>query len=602
MQSELHCETVDLHTLFSHRYQFSVPEFQRPYTWSTREAGQLFEDIFSGMEAARRSTAKPPIYFLGSIILIKQREHTRALVVDGQQRIITLTILLSCLRDRVREEFARSIHDRIYQQEDLPAQIAGAFRVTPNIDDVPVMTGFVQERGATRNRFASIPMDDSEDDDENDGDGESADEGNEAESPDAAGPADHAEGGPAPRDSHLRIIENRNLFLKELSQIPDTVREELSTFIVRNCRLIVVTVPAFDDAYRVFSILHTRGAPLSFVDVLKAQIIGRLDPAERTKYAAIWQDCEGRLGRAGFEALFQQMHALAPRARDGGDTVSSYFLAQLDKIGSEALISEQLAPQCQVLSGLFNGTVFDKPANARLNGLLAQLSCLYDTDWMGFALLWLRQARRPEEKDLDFFRHLERFFYYQTIYSGATHERQRAYRGALAGLLKDVGSYPDVLGIPMASIEKNVLKKLSSSSKKNSFYIKALLLRFEVKARGDGAMVAPAVRDAWNVEHVLPLGGGRIKSWKAEFSGPKKGGGVAYFGDKWVERLGNLILLERGPNARIGNSQFTDKVAAYATSESQLAREATKSPSWTKDVIQRRTDGMLGALRKDWNF
>jgi uncharacterized protein with ParB-like and HNH nuclease domain len=70
---------------------YQIPDYQRPYNWTSEQIGDMWEDIFSAMEASAES------YFLGPLILIDKNGYFE--VVDGQQRLTALTILFCVLRD-----------------------------------------------------------------------------------------------------------------------------------------------------------------------------------------------------------------------------------------------------------------------------------------------------------------------------------------------------------------------------------------------------------------------------------------------------------------------------------------------------------------------
>ncbi|QDW29974.1 DUF262 domain-containing protein [Arthrobacter sp. KBS0702] len=83
----------------------TIPSYQRPYSWEPATALQLFDDI---REAFKAENAAPnalphadqvqwPSYVLGAVILHRDNENVQIHVVDGQQRLLTLTILLDLL-------------------------------------------------------------------------------------------------------------------------------------------------------------------------------------------------------------------------------------------------------------------------------------------------------------------------------------------------------------------------------------------------------------------------------------------------------------------------------------------------------------------------
>src|SRR5215218_99447 len=81
--------------------QFIIPIYQRTYSWAIVECRQLWNDI---LRAGSRDDVS--VHFIGSIVYVEQglsqvTSHAPLLVIDGQQRLTTLTILLANLADAV---------------------------------------------------------------------------------------------------------------------------------------------------------------------------------------------------------------------------------------------------------------------------------------------------------------------------------------------------------------------------------------------------------------------------------------------------------------------------------------------------------------------
>jgi uncharacterized protein with ParB-like and HNH nuclease domain len=72
--------------------KLQVPTYQRSYAWTDKNVTQLFKDLGTAIAEGERE------YFLGSIVLIGETA-VRPSVVDGQQRLATITILLAAIRD-----------------------------------------------------------------------------------------------------------------------------------------------------------------------------------------------------------------------------------------------------------------------------------------------------------------------------------------------------------------------------------------------------------------------------------------------------------------------------------------------------------------------
>jgi uncharacterized protein with ParB-like and HNH nuclease domain len=93
--------------LFSDAAVFVMPAFQRPYCWDEDTAAQLYDDISSAMlrgAQERPGRKNRQEYFLGPIIVTRERGVDGCNVIDGQQRLATLAIILALLRDALPPE------------------------------------------------------------------------------------------------------------------------------------------------------------------------------------------------------------------------------------------------------------------------------------------------------------------------------------------------------------------------------------------------------------------------------------------------------------------------------------------------------------------
>ena len=78
--------------VFTSDYRLSIPSFQRAYSWRPGNVLQLLDDIRSASQ-----TPNTP-YFLGSLILVHDKGNAYE-VLDGQQRLVSLTIIIAAMRE-----------------------------------------------------------------------------------------------------------------------------------------------------------------------------------------------------------------------------------------------------------------------------------------------------------------------------------------------------------------------------------------------------------------------------------------------------------------------------------------------------------------------
>ena len=139
--------------IFEGSYQFEIPDYQRPYAWTTEQATELFDDLYSAMQDARVSGASSQ-YFLGSIVLIKNDRDPKSSVVDGQQRLSTLTMLFAVLRT-VMPDAADDITDFLYKKGKVSLGEKNEYRLTAREEDADFFRTNIQEPGGIAQLVAS---------------------------------------------------------------------------------------------------------------------------------------------------------------------------------------------------------------------------------------------------------------------------------------------------------------------------------------------------------------------------------------------------------------------------------------------------------------
>jgi uncharacterized protein with ParB-like and HNH nuclease domain len=257
--------------IFSDDYAFEIPPYQRPYAWEKENARELLNDLLDAMD---NTEASGGVYFLGSIVLIKSPGSAAAKVVDGQQRLTTLTILLSILRDLTSDpelKFERRAY--VHQKASADKGTTDRYRLLLRERDQPFFLKHVQTLGAT----AALPA------------------------------GERLEG------SQQRIVENAHVFHDRLKSMDESRRNRLVAFLVQHCYLVVVAVPTADAARRIFTVLNAHGLDLTATDILKADLLDRVEPALEASLAKRWEEMELELGRDAFVELFGHIRMVYER-------------------------------------------------------------------------------------------------------------------------------------------------------------------------------------------------------------------------------------------------------------------------------------------------
>lgn len=104
-------ETLFADLMQGRTQQFQVPLYQRTYSWTEKQLKQLWSDITEQAGLVESAEDKGSTHFLGSVVLAPSPQNDatfpRWLVVDGQQRLTTLSLALAAIRDHVAEAAPR---------------------------------------------------------------------------------------------------------------------------------------------------------------------------------------------------------------------------------------------------------------------------------------------------------------------------------------------------------------------------------------------------------------------------------------------------------------------------------------------------------------
>jgi uncharacterized protein DUF262 len=259
--------------IFSSEFEYVIPSYQRPYAWTVDQTSELFDDLYDFYRSELDEG-----YFLGSIVLIKEEGKPAAEVIDGQQRLTTLTILLAALAARSAPDDRALLKNYIVEAGNKFEQLAAKPRLTLRERDKEFFAKYVQTL-----RFDELL-------DLN------------AES--------------LQNESRKNIQANARLLL---SRIDRSFNGDLSSlegfvgFLLQRCFLVAVSTPSQQSAFRVFSVMNSRGLDLQPTDIIKADIIGAIESSEEQElYNEKWEDMEVELGRAGFNDLFAYVRMVTP--------------------------------------------------------------------------------------------------------------------------------------------------------------------------------------------------------------------------------------------------------------------------------------------------
>lgn len=557
MVEQISAGEIRLGELFSKDYEFSVPDYQRPYAWGRDETLQLFDDLMSALD---RDTDEP--YFLGSVVLVKEKGSPESEVIDGQQRLTTLTILCGVLRDltdepALRGDIHKFLEEPAVEWDDRPARP----RLHLRERDRKFFRTHVQTPGAIS---GLIGLSDNE----------------------------------VRTDSQKAIRDNAAALYGALDRLGPDGRKKLFKLMGARTYLVVVSTSGLHSAYRIFSVMNARGLPLTPPDIFKSQVISAIPEAERPEYAELWEDIEQELGRDEFGDLFLHLRTIRSKTRGVRSLLAEFPEQVLDAYlpsSGKNFVDELLQPYADAARRLLNQD-FDGDQWEAVNSWLSRLSQIDNNDWRPPAL-WALVNHKDDPAYLDsFLRNLERLAASMLVRRVYTTPRAQRYLELLSQL--DAGLGLDASAFELTAEEKDETRRcLDGEIYRVKPVRKYVLLRLDsIIADNPGAAYSHKVI---TVEHVLPQGPDPDSQWVKDFTEDER-----FY---WTHRLGNLLLLSRERNSQAQNYDFPIKKEKYFTTGRgaalyALTTQVLACDTWTPADVAARHKNLMTILDDEWRL
>lgn len=543
--------------------QYQVPLYQRVYSWGKKQLDQLWSDVVE----LERSMGEDPkaSHFIGSLVLASSPDFgaigvNKFLVVDGQQRLTTLTLLLAALRDHLVEAGQTERANGIDAQYLINVFDNGKpLKVLPTqTDRAPYM--------AVLNR---APY---------------------AGGEDAIGAA-------------YRFFRSKIAAAGD----PEDPRnlELLEAAVVRGLALVVVTAEPSDNAHRIFESLNNTGLRLTQSDLLKNYFFMRLGDRAEAIYENIWLPLERKLDSENLELLFW----LDLAQRDDRAKQSDTYIGQqrrlerlrnVDELEAEVI---RIAKLGDVLSTILEPSGENHPeVRRRLKRIKAWGSTT------AYPVVMQVLARRAGGTALDdevvrALTYLESYFVRRIVIGRATANLNRT-------LLQAVGAISDAEHIDVAL--RDYLSRgrkhfatdsdVREAAKTVAFYWqgrgpqKKLILQWLEEAYRPKEIVDIDPRHL-TIEHVLPqiMTESVRKTFAGGFSADAD---IDYEHERVVHTLGNLTL--SGYNSELSNKPFDEKREMLAKSGVSMNQAIAANASWGVGEIHARSAELAEKIIELW--
>ncbi|MBX3520724.1 MAG: DUF262 domain-containing protein [Xanthobacteraceae bacterium] len=543
--------------IFSDEYAFQVPPYQRPYAWQDDQVNELLSDLDLALDDAVNSN-EAVTYFLGSIVLIKKTGSPGAQVVDGQQRLTTLTILLAVLRDLSTGKSASKRHSYICEEGDPDKGTKDRFRLTPRKKDSEFFRSCVQNEGATETDRLSN----------------------------------------AKSESQRLMARNTQIIRNSLSEWPSDKRDDLFAFLMQRCYLVVISVANVETAHKVFTVLNARGLDLTPTDILKADLLDRIDKTLEDKYAEAWEDMESSLGRERFVELFQHIRMIYQKEKPRERLEIGFpKYVKVFKTDPKSFMSEEFERFGATYHTILNPTESRERYGKEAARLLASLLRLDNSDWLPLALEFLSKPGLRKDVIEEFLGLLERQAYFMFVCRFDINSRIARYAKAATQIAKGMKPSDQKCSLNLSKQEQHdFLDELDGPIYQKARVRLPLLLRLD-DAFSDGG--AEFDHKLITVEHVMPQNPKNASDW-IEFDTEED----RY---NWTHCIGNLVLLTRAKNSQASNWDFDRKKEEYFSTKNgvssfRITTKVLKEKKWNEATLLRRHYEAIEKLGDVWDL
>jgi uncharacterized protein with ParB-like and HNH nuclease domain len=552
--------------------KYEIPRFQRPFSWTNLQVTNFISDVVKDenwLEFTKDGTAPKP-YFFGAIVLSKSDEHGLMQILDGQQRLTTISLLLLALRIRLKK------YDVEQQISTLRNCLSSARmreeRSTPKL--------ILQERD--RIIYDSL-----------------IDEKRKYFGPDEV------------KSRLVRAFDHIDLQLNEFLTDCQAKRIDekdallsLADKILTGITFVQIVAPTEGDAFTLFETLNDRGLPLSGADLIKNKMLARSASTKQKKaveeIADLWDEMISTVGDAeGVNYLryfWLAFYAKGEITKAGLYNDYNKYIGILD-ITELKKFAKELRDIAVVYAALANPEAQEeKFISEDVSRTLIRLNSYRARTCRPLLLLCAVRF-------LDDFPRLVQFIESATVrtvvigdknpnvldktYTDLCTADRAPNAKPLSERLHDrlVGYVPSDDEFERQFISSDAEAGLSTVWRSVLLKLNEALPGGEAKLYGSKLV---------HVEHVLPQTLEAPNLTEGNFEDKDEA-------TKYVRKIGNLTLLNAKRNVSLSNKPYSEKKQTYKDSDVALTREIAEGfKKWTAGAITERTEMLGKRAVKSW--
>ena len=551
---------------------YMVPRFQRPYSWDKENVYDFWTDIILAADGAD--------YFIGSMVVFKSKDGTSG-IVDGQQRLTTITMALAAVRNAFVQEgqanFAQGIQTLIEKRD-----VDNKERFTLSTEtSFPYFQEHIQKLGN-----ADIDYDPGDEEKRLHGAFQVLNEF-------VRDVIRHTKSDPKLDDAKKNIE-----VVKQLAAIRDRLL---------SLKLIFIDVDDENDAYNIFETLNTRGKDLTVSDLVKNHLTRIIKPTNKNVDVAKlkWERIREVIEGASVELKIDTFLHHYWLSKEEFLTTKKLFKSLRKKVTHEnAKVFLDDLYEDSIAYRQIHETSYKKwiPQESKIRSALEALSLFGVTQQTPMVLAVMRAYNAKKLKPKYAAKVLCAIENFHFSFTQVTSQRSSggisSMYSSAARRLSAVKNEEDRIVILKEFIEK-LVERVPSESEFMVNFEQILFSDKYSKQRRTAKYILSKFFEADMPSHVADFSQMTIEHMLPQSSEVNLGEEDA----KSIAQLGNLILVPQDLNSKLGEKDFAKKKALLQKAKAGLDKWLLEAEMWGPDQIRIRTRAQAErAYRSLWKI
>ncbi|MGE8207468.1 GmrSD restriction endonuclease domain-containing protein [Heyndrickxia sp. NPDC080065] len=538
--------------------QFIIPIYQRKYSWTLEQCKQLWNDI---VRAANDEDIKG--HFVGSIVYIEKGIYQisavpQLLVIDGQQRMTTLTLLMIALRNAIKESD---------QKFEITSKKITNYYLVNNEEEDELYYKLLLTQTDKETLLSLI-------------------DNNEL-----------------PDEYSQRIVENFHFFLEQIKNSGI----DLNLLYRGISKLIVVDISLdrdHDNPQLIFESLNSTGLDLSQADLIRNYVLMKLEPKEQEAlYKNYWNPMEKSFGNLSESSLFDRFMrdyltvktGRIPKIRNVYSDFKEYFERQNSGV-------EDVLKEVYQFSKYFVNLAFQTEKDKEINDTLKDINVLkVDVSYPFLLEVYddYNKKRVSKEEFISILKFVESYVFRRAICGVPTNSLNKTF----ATLSKEIDKDNYLESVQAAFALKDSYKRFPNDGE----FMKELKIKDVYNFRNRNYLLRKLENykrkeivdiESYTIEHIMPQNKNLSAEWRKDL------------GDNWEEvqktylhTLGNLTLTRY--NSELSDKPFKEKRdmdGGFADSPLRLNKGLRKLETWNANEIENRAEELSERAILVWEY